>query len=253
MPERILLKLGGSVITDKSGDCAIDHAAISRLAGVLGSRPRIPLLLIHGAGSCGHPEAKRFRLAEGLDGSNLSGVFATHRSVRRLNDALVEALRENGMEAIGISPIASVMTDNGRIMSLASGPLEEMIGRHMVPVLHGDVVMDCSRGASIVSGDRLARYLAVVLGCRRVGLATDVPGVIDRGQVVRVITPENAGDIALDGSAHEDVTGGMRGKINELLVLAREGIPSDIFHASRLADFLDGRPHGGTRVVADAG
>ncbi len=253
MPERILLKLGGSVITDKSGDCAIDHAAISRLAGVIGSRPGIPLLIIHGAGSCGHPEAKRFRLAEGLDGSNLSGVFATHRSVRRLNDAVVEALRENGVEAIGISPIASAVADNGRIRSFASDPLDAMLRKNMVPVLHGDVVMDCSRGASIVSGDQLARHLAVALGCTRVGLATDVPGVIDREQIVRVITPESAGGIALEGSAHDDVTDGMRGKINELLVLAREGIPSDIFHASRLADFLDGRPHGGTRVVANAG
>ncbi|MDD1717900.1 MAG: isopentenyl phosphate kinase family protein [Methanoregulaceae archaeon] len=252
MPERILLKLGGSVITDKSGDCAIDHAAISRLAGVIGSRPRTSLLIVHGAGSCGHPEAKRYRIAEGLDGSNLAGVFATHRSVLRLNDALVEALRENGLEAIGISPIAAAVTDNGRIKSFASGPLEEMLGRHMVPVLHGDVVMDCSRGASIVSGDQLTRFLAVALCANRVGLATDVPGVIDQERVVRVITPENAGDIELEGSGHPDVTDGMRGKINELLMLAREGVPSDIFHASRLADFLDGRPHGGTRVVADA-
>ncbi len=253
MPERILLKLGGSVITDKSGDCAIDQAAITRLAAAIGSRPRTSLLVVHGAGSCGHPEAKRYRIAAGLDGSNLPGVFATHRSVRRLNDAIVEALRENGLEAIGISPIAASVADSGRIKTFASGPLEEMLRNRMVPVLHGDVVMDCSRGASIVSGDQLTRHLAVTLCCTRVGLATDVPGVIDRGQVVRVITPENAGGIALEGSAHQDVTDGMRGKINELLLLAREGIPSDIFHASRLGDFLDGRPHGGTKVVADAG
>ncbi len=253
MPERILLKIGGSVITEKSGDCAIDYSAISRLAAVIAARPQQSLVIVHGAGSCGHPEAKRYRIAEGLDGSNLPGVFVTHQSVRRLNDAVVMALRENGIEAIGISPLSAAISDSGRIRSFSSGPLEEMIRVHLIPVLHGDVVMDCSRGASIVSGDQLTRYLAIALSCTKVGLATDVPGVIDRGQIVRTITPENAKDILIEGSGHQDVTGGMRGKINELLLLAGDGVPSDIFHASRLADFLAGRPHGGTRVVSNGG
>ncbi len=251
MPEKVLLKIGGSVITDKSGDCAIDSLAISGLASVIGARHIPTLLVIHGAGSCGHPEARRYRIAEGVDGSNLPGIYTTHRAVRRLNDAVVESFRGAGIEAIGVSPLASTVARNGRIISFANGPLEELLGLHMVPVLHGDVVMDQARGASIISGDQLTTYLAQTMHVESVGLATDVPGVIDDGHVVRVITPENAGTIALEGSGHADVTGGMRGKIGELLALAKAGIASEVFHASRLADFLDGRPTGGTKVVAD--
>jgi isopentenyl phosphate kinase len=40
----------------------------------------------------------------------------------------------------------------------------------------------------------------------------------------------------------------MKGKIQELLELASAGIRSEIFHVSRLGDFLDGHPAGGTVV-----
>lgn len=40
----------------------------------------------------------------------------------------------------------------------------------------------------------------------------------------------------------------MRGKIDELLLLADEGIDSHIFAANRVADFLLGKNYGGTLV-----
>jgi len=40
----------------------------------------------------------------------------------------------------------------------------------------------------------------------------------------------------------------MEGKLKELLELAEIGIESHIFHISRLGDFMEGRPHGGTRI-----
>jgi isopentenyl phosphate kinase len=43
----------------------------------------------------------------------------------------------------------------------------------------------------------------------------------------------------------------MRGKINELLGLAGAGIGSDIFHVSRISDFLAGTDHGGTKIKGD--
>jgi isopentenyl phosphate kinase len=126
-----------------------------------------------------------------------------------------------------------------------------MLALGMVPVIHGDVVMDLSRGACIVSGDQLVRYLAVALKISRVGLATDVPGVLDGDVVVPAITRKTVPHIQIGSSLHTDVTGGMRGKIDELLGLADAGIRSDIFHVSRIPDFLDGSGHGGTSVRGD--
>jgi isopentenyl phosphate kinase len=115
-------------------------------------------------------------------------------------------------------------------------------------VIHGDVVMDLSRGACIVSGDQLVRYLAAALLISRVGLATDVPGVLDGGRVVPEITRQTIATLHIGDSLHTDVTGGMRGKIDELLALADAGTESEIFHVSRVRDFLCGAATGGTRV-----
>ena len=251
MSERILLKLGGSVITDKNAECVINHDQLSRIASVISHASTDGIVIIHGAGSCGHPEAKRYRLDEGAVAGETDGIYITHRAVSRLNDAVVAVLRKGGIEAAGIHPFHAAVADRGRLVSFECRHLEKMLMLKMVPVIHGDVVMDLSQGACIVSGDQLVQYLAVALGIHRVGLATDVPGVLDGGQVVPVITRNMAPALQIGSSMHTDVTGGMRGKIDELLGLADAGIGSDIFHVLRIGDFLAGTSTGGTKVKGE--
>ncbi|WAC04764.1 MAG: isopentenyl phosphate kinase [Methanoregula sp.] len=248
MSDRVMLKLGGSVITDKSGDCAINHAQVADIALAVAENPVPGLVIVHGAGSCGHPEAKRYHLDRGANAGHAEGIAVTHHAVARLNDAVVAALQGHGVEALGIHPLHVAFADNGRLVAFEKRQLEKMLTLGMVPVIHGDVVMDKSRGACIVSGDQLVRYLAPLISIDRVGLATDVPGVLNGGTVVPEITPASARALDIGSSTFTDVTGGMRGKINELLDLARAGVGSEIFHVSRVPDFLIGRDCGGTKV-----
>lgn len=250
MSEPILLKLGGSVVTDKRAG-GIDRAAISAIAGVIAAND-FAGAVVHGAGSCGHPEAHRYGLAYGADRSTRAGIPVTHEAVAALNRAVVGALRADGIDAVGVSPLAACSAEDGRIVSFELEPLRLLIGLGCVPVLHGDVVLDRRRGACIVSGDQLVSYLAPRLGTPRVGLLTDVPGVLGSdGTVVPQVSRRGAGALALDGSGATDVTGGMGGKVAELLRLADAGIGSHIFGRDRLADFLAGRPHGGTEIVPE--
>jgi isopentenyl phosphate kinase len=251
MSDRLILKLGGSVITDKSAGCAPDRDQLASIAGAVAGARAGEILVIHGAGSCGHPEAKRYHLDKGASAGNTEGIFVTHRAVCSLNDAVVAALREEGVAAVGVHPLHAGIADNGRLVGFECRHLEKMLRLGMVPVIHGDVVMDLSRGACIVSGDQLVRYLAVALRISRVGLATDVPGVLDGERVVPVITRGTMPKLQIGSSSHTDVTGGMKGKIIELLGLADAGIGSDIFHVSRIPDFLNGAGHGGTMVRGD--
>ena len=248
MSDRLILKLGGSVITDKEAGCAVNRGRLSEIASAIAGAKAGGIVVIHGAGSCGHPEAKRYRLDRGAGAGHTEGISVTHRAVSGLNDAVVDALREKGVAAIGVHPLHTGLADDGRLVAFECRHLEVMLSLGMVPVIHGDVVMDLSRGACIVSGDQLVRYLAVGLAIDRVGLATDVPGVLDGGRVVPEITRATVSSLHIGDSKHTDVTGGMRGKIDELLGLADAGIGSEIFHVSRVSDFLAGAGHGGTRV-----
>ena len=251
MSERLILKLGGSVITDKSADCAVNRGQLATVASAIAGARTGGIVVIHGAGSCGHPEAKRYHLDKGVKAGETEGIFVTHKAVSGLNDAVVAALREKGVAAVGVHPLHTGIADNGRLIGFECRHLETMLTLGMVPVIHGDVVMDLSRGACIVSGDQLVRYLAVALHISRVGLATDVPGVLDGGVVVPAITRKTVPALQIGSSHHTDVTGGMRGKIDELLGLADAGIRSDIFQVSRIPDFLKGSGHGGTIVRGD--
>jgi isopentenyl phosphate kinase len=248
MSERVIVKLGGSVITDKGADCAINKAALAEIAGAIARAHAAEIMVVHGAGSCGHPEAHRYHLDRGAEAGATEGIVVTHRAVSSLNDAVVSSLREAGIAAAGVHPLHAGVADNGRLIAFEHRHIEKMLALGMVPVIHGDVVMDLSRGACIVSGDQLVRYFAVALKCSRVGLATDVPGVLDGGRVVPEITPATSANLQIGNSSHTDVTGGMKGKIDELLGLAKAGTGSDIFHVSRLGDFLCGNDHGGTKV-----
>ena len=245
---RVVLKLGGSVVTDKAGECAVRNDRIGECAGEIARRPGVQLVLVHGAGSCGHPQACRHRLDQGVPPGDLAGIPETHHAVADLNRIIVDALRGAGREAVGVHPLGHCVATAGRLQHPDWRPVGFMLSLGLTPVLHGDVVMDTVRGASIVSGDQLVSSLARALSPDRVGLATDVPGVLggDGAVVGRIRRGEGKG--LAGGSRSTDVTGGMEGKLGELLALADAGVSSSIFHASRIGDFLDGRPHGGTTV-----
>jgi len=251
MPERILLKLGGSILTDKGREGVADLGRIRSIAGEIARRDGSDICIVHGAGSFGHPEAHRYGLAGGERGADLAeGIARTHAAVCSLNAILVSALFESGIEAVGIHPLGSAIAHDGRLVALGERPLLALMEAGVTPVLHGDVVMDETRRVSIVSGDQIVRFLAERIPFTRVGLATDVPGVLGSGgTVISRIGPDSGPMVSAGSSGHTDVTGGMAGKVQELLGLAKCGVSSDIFHVSRLGDFLDGRPHGGTRIT----
>lgn len=255
MPDRTILKLGGSVITHKAGGDtgAVGEDVLREVAKALREYSDIPLILIHGAGSCGHPQAKQYHIQEGVSKNNRVGIYETHLAVSSLNELVVRTLRNEGLEAISVHPFQGMVASGGELSGYCLDHINLMLDLGMVPVLHGDVVMDTLKGACIVSGDQLVRVLAEKLSIDRIGLATDVAGVLDvDGTVVRELRRNMAHTIRIGGSGHVDVTGGMQGKITELLRLADRGIESEIFHISKLREFLSRTNHGGTRIKPEA-
>ncbi|MCQ8893708.1 MAG: isopentenyl phosphate kinase [Methanolinea sp.] len=250
MSDQILLKLGGSVLTDKGSPGVVDRAAMERIAKDLAAYAQGSLCIVHGAGSFGHPEAHRYGIAHGSQSPHVrEGIALTHGAVCTLNGTLVGVLRGAGIPAIGIHPLGSAWASNGALVALETRPIAALMALGLVPVLHGDVVMDGTRGTTIVSGDQIVRFLAEKVPFTRVGLATDVPGVLGPdGRVIQEIGWDDGRVVHVGRSSYTDVTGGMGGKLRELQELAKKGTTSDIFHVSRLADFLEGRPHGGTSV-----
>ena len=229
-----ILKIGGSILTDKTNESLVDAARcseIKRVAEEVAAHPG-ELVLVHGAGSFGHVPARRYGLPALF---SAEGLRVTHSSVVRLNDLMVEALSEAGLSPLPVHPLSCVLLKDGRIERFAREPIEEMVRDGLLPVLHGDVAMDVTRKAGIVSGDQIVPYLARALHAEVVAVGSNVDGVMASGRLVPEITRKDLPSIErhLGASAGVDVTGGMRGKLLEMLDLSDAGISSIIFNAAK--------------------
>ncbi len=224
----IFLKLGGSLLTDKTEFEQIRQDVLSRVAGEISAardvNPTLRLVLGHGSGSFGHVHASQHGTRIGVKtAAEWAGFTAVSDSALRLNRIVVKALLQAGVPAISLSPSASVVVQDGVVQSMATESISAALDAGLVPVIHGDVAFDHVRGGTILSTEEVMGFLVTRLKPRAILLAGETRGVYDtQGEVIAHITPQNFDAIkgALGGSRGADVTGGMAAKVQDVLDLA---------------------------------
>lgn len=227
MADLLFLKLGGSLITDKTAVEAVRPEVLARLAREIEqaqrAQPERQLLLGHGSGSFGHVAAARYDTRQGVQTAEQWRGFAeVSAAAARLNRLVVEALLEAGVAAVALQPSASAICRDGRIVSLAIEPVRQALAAGLVPVVYGDVAFDRVRGGTIISTEEIMTFLAAGLKPSWLLLAGETAGVLDeQGKVIPLITRSNfqKTGAALGGSRGTDVTGGMAGKVRTMLDL----------------------------------
>jgi isopentenyl phosphate kinase len=252
----IILKLGGSVITDKSKPFSIRKNVLKRLAREIKEAEK-ELVVVHGGGSYGHPLASAYQLQEGLrEPGQIIGIAKTRLAMENLNRNVVKSFIGAGLPAVSIQSSAIFECKNGRITNGRADVITDFLNLEMMPVLYGDVAIDRAIKFCILSGDQIVSYLARHLSPERVILATDVDGVLNQeGKLIELMNQDNASAILSEvSSAKSDVTGGMRGKVSELLELSGTGIQSLVINAlekGRVKNALLGKRVKGTLFEAE--
>lgn len=243
----IILKLGGSVITRKdSTEPEVDYENLDRIAGEIAENTSKHLVIVHGAGSFGHPFAKKYSIGSLIKSEDdfkdkKKGFCLTQSWVKKLNTIVCDKLREKGIFAVSIQPSSFLITKNKRICSGDLRIIEKYVEMGFVPVIYGDVVLDTDESikTAVLSGDQIIKYLAENLRAERVILGSDVDGIYTKNpkkyqdaQLISVVS--SLEDLELiEGASAVDVTGGMGGKLKELLILAQNGIESEIINANK--------------------
>jgi len=223
----LFLKLGGSLITDKTGTEALRTLVLNRLAGEVAQArqkdPQLQLLLGHGSGSFGHIPAARHGTRQGVKtAAQWLGFAEVSASALRLNRLVTEALLAHDLPAISLQPAASAVCENGRIVDLAVAPISAALQAGLLPVIHGDVAFDSVRGGTIISTEEIMTYLVRELRPSWLLLAGETGGVLDtERQVVPLISQANYEQVrpAIGRSRGIDVTGGMESKVRAMLDL----------------------------------
>lgn len=242
MKNLIILKLGGSVITDRKSETPrVYYENLNRIAKEISesySSGKFQLILVHGAGSYGHQIVKRTGINKGIKTKEQTVAFAeTQRLQNVLNCIVTKALIENGTPAIPCQASANVVMKGGRITKFDLTAVKGFLKTGLIPVLYGVPAYDKVQGCSILSGDQIAPFVAKKLKANKIIHATDVDGIYTadpnkdkNAKQIPLITKKNIKEVEkmISGSAHIDVTGGMARKVREI---AGVGIETQIVSA----------------------
>eukprot|EP00591_Stephanopyxis_turris_P007868 CAMPEP_0195524808 /NCGR_PEP_ID=MMETSP0794_2-20130614/24869_1 /TAXON_ID=515487 /ORGANISM="Stephanopyxis turris, Strain CCMP 815" /LENGTH=330 /DNA_ID=CAMNT_0040655115 /DNA_START=35 /DNA_END=1027 /DNA_ORIENTATION=+ len=203
----VLIKLGGSSITDKATIETLNDVMLEWIANVICSassnnnnNTNTKFIILHGAGSFGHHMAKEY----GLRGQShpapsntvssrsssqlqrehsMQGLAKTRLSVLRLNWEVCKSFIHKDIPAVGISPFSIPCMqahggDSKGSMSNLARVVRDSMDAGLLPVLHGDACLYGDR-SGILGGDTLAFGLGTheLLDVDEVIFMTDVDGV----------------------------------------------------------------------------
>jgi len=225
----VFLKLGGSLITDKTRPYTPRPATIARLAGevrqALNAAGWLRLLIGHGSGSFGHWAAHSHGTRQGVrTPDQWRGYAEVAAAAARLNRIVTDAFLEAGVPVFSVQPSASARCHDGTLQALDTFPIHTALAQGLVPLVYGDVALDDVRGGTIISTEDIFLYLADELQPTHVLLLGAVPGVLGPGgAIIPRITPADLPTLGstLAGSAGVDVTGGMADKVACMLALVQ--------------------------------
>ena len=254
--ETVFLKLGGSLLTDKTVREVLRvnrvESICAQIATVLDERPELKLVLGIGSGSFGHFPAFQYGLAQGADHPDAwMGAAITADSAARLVRHVTGCLIKVGIQAWTCQPGSAWMAQGRRVHGGSADVLARALASDLVPVVHGDVMLDLEQRVCIASTEEIFRFLAPSLQPNRILLAGEVPGIMSGpaeqwlgAKPIPRLQPERCGALPLFPGASRgvDVTGGMRTKLQLCLEMV-EACPEAYVH------IFDGRPLGAVQAV----
>ena len=265
--EIVLIKLGGSVITNKEVPMMVRKMVLKRLveeiAQVRKESDEI-FILGHGSGSFAHSPALRYKTMDGfINDESEMGMAITQDSAAKLNRIVVQECLSQELPAVSFAFSSTLVTKNKRKQSWSGQVLKQYLEKNLLPITYGDVIVDSEQGCTIWSTERIFGFLSEWLQqetsykIKRVIYVNEVDGVLDLdndGQVISEISRDNVEQVKkmMTKTKGFDVTGGMWHKIEESLKLAENKIETLIISGLKEGNLyraLVGQEYKGTHVV----
>jgi len=235
-----ILKLGGSILSDKNIPFSVKWDNLERFGEEIRNAmehykekgEKLNLIIVHGGGSFGHPVAKKY-LKDGKFCNMQKGFWEIQKAMRRFNNLVIDTLHFYDIPAVSIQPSSFVVFKKSGNLIFDLSAIRELLKRDLVPVVHGDIVVDEDGNYKILSGDHILPYLTKKLDVDLSLHASDVDGVLDEnGNVIEKIDKSNIDDVLkmLKDSKGIDVTGGMYLKVMEAYKM---GVKTVIFNGNK--------------------
>ena len=219
----ILIKLGGSIITDKTQYRVFNGNVVRRLCKEIKDSGE-EVMVVHGAGSFGHIVAKEYSLQNGFsDKKQIQAVAKVQSDVRELNLLIINELLNAGIPAVSMPPGSCFIMDKGKLRIEYPDVLQSATKLGLMPVMFGDVVLDRSKGFGICGGDQIMEVLCRFYDPKKVVFVSDIDGLYDKDPkkyqdaiLLKEVTSEMLKKVSAESTV-DDVTGGVKEKIESML------------------------------------
>ena len=206
--EKILIKWGGSVLTDKSKVNALRPEILSQLcqdlAAYLDLFPESKIHLGHGAGSFGHPQAKDWMKASTIEKDDKKRAVLS--AVRALSSQVTKALIDAELFPKTLHP------SDFKSVEIWSEQMQKNEQEQLL-LFHGDII-----GNTLYSTEELSLNLKEKFD--RVIFLTDQDGVMGPDGLLSSVTSEQLSQFPAFKVTNTDVTGAMKHKVASLIQLA---------------------------------
>jgi isopentenyl phosphate kinase len=239
----VLVKLGGSLITDKNIPYSVHLNIIERLAKEVAEVKKegnIDLIVGHGGGSFPHVSAKKYQTSKGfINNDSGYGMCVVQNDAARLNRIVVSSLLDAGIKAMSIQTSAICMAKDSKIQEFYLDSTKWLLGHDILPIPYGDIGLDRNNGCCILSTEEVFRFLASRLQPKKIIMVGKVDGVFTAdptkdktAKLIKEINKENWEETKkyLAGSDGTDVTGGMIHKIEQSIEMAKLGAEVEIIN-----------------------
>jgi len=226
--EPVIIKIGGSVLGDKTQDMIFRENVISSVIkdiADLYKNKKTRFVIVHGVSSAGHMPVKKYELYKGFLGEyQLIGYTIAQNRVNKLRQLVLNYMEQEGLPGIEFYPSSLLVGDKGRVVEYYDNSIKALFNVGITPVISGDMMADKTMGLSVCSGDQLVFVMAEIFGAKKIIFGVDVDGVFDRGPaagegtLITDISFEKIKAVAesAQGAHGVDVSGGMRGKLKEI-------------------------------------
>ena len=215
----ILIKLGGSVITEKKKPLTPRKNAIEKIGRAI-SKITEPAIIVHGGGSFGHFWSVKYDMHTKEAKCKPKGVAIVKNSMVALNNIVLDGLLKGGTAPYCAPPFG--ITRAGKLLPQGAKEIAEIARHELVPVTYGDAMWHSKGKSFILSGDRIMTMLALALKPKMCIFTTNVDGLFENpinGKLIRNASKGSAKILAVEA----DVTGGMMRKVMEAKKISSMG------------------------------
>ena len=241
----ILIKLGGSIITNKEKPLSARRKAIDSILNQI-KRIREPMILVHGGGSYGHYWSVKYDMHTKPAKYDMRGVSIVKNSMIDLNKIILDSAVKNRINAYCLPP-TDFMNGNKPIKNKIL-TINEIAKSGLTPVTYGDALWFGQKKSYILSGDVIMSMIGKILKPRLSIFVLDVDGVYSNTKSKKLIRDFKK-EKPIISKNKIDVTGGMTRKITEATNMSKSGLKVFFVNGNkpkRILDAVSGKKFEGT-------